>query len=43
MDILVSHWHCIIPAVSILLATFFLHGKNSDQTKKGDSKDVHKE
>ena len=28
MDILISHWHCIIPAIAILLAMFFLRGKD---------------
>lgn len=32
MGILISHWHCIIPAVAILLAMVFLHGK--DKNKK---------
>ena len=43
MNILISHWHCIIPAVVILLAIFFLRGKDSDQTKKDEKKDAHKE
>lgn len=29
MDILISHWHCIIPAIAILLAMFFLRSKNT--------------
>lgn len=29
MDILISHWHCIIPAIAILLAMFFLRGKDT--------------
>lgn len=38
MDILISHWHCIIPAVAILLAMAFLRGKDSGKDKKGGNK-----
>lgn len=34
MDILINHWHCIIPAVAILLAMVFLRDKDSDKNKK---------
>ena len=34
MDILISHWHCIIPAVAILLALVLLQGKDTGKTKK---------
>lgn len=43
MDILISHWHCIIPAVVILLAVVFLHGKDSDKDKNGENKNAHEE
>ena len=43
MNILISHWHCIIPAVVILLAIFFLRGKDSDQAKNDAKKDAHNE
>lgn len=43
MNILISHWHCIIPAVAILLAMVFLRGKDSDKDKKGNDKNAHKE
>ncbi|GHU66312.1 hypothetical protein AGMMS49983_15680 [Clostridia bacterium] len=32
MNLLVSHWHCIIPAIAIVVAVFFLRGK--PETKK---------
>lgn len=38
MDILISHWHCIIPAIAMLLAMFFLRGKDSDTNKKKKTK-----
>lgn len=34
MDILISHWHCIIPVFAILLAMVFLRGKDSDKNEK---------
>lgn len=43
MDILISHWHCIIPAIAILLATVFLRGKDSDMNKKDENKNAHEE
>ena len=43
MDILISHWHCIIPAIAILLATVFLRGKDSDMNIKDENKNVHEE
>lgn len=43
MDILISHWHCIIPAVAILLAMVFLCVKDNDKDKKGKDKNAHKE
>lgn len=38
MEFLISHWHCIIPAVAMLLAMFFLRGKDSDKNKKEKTK-----
>lgn len=35
MDILINHWHCIIPAVVMLLAMFFLRSKDSDKFPTG--------
>jgi hypothetical protein len=32
MNLLQSHWHCIIPAITIIAAVFFLRGK--PKTKK---------
>ena len=43
MDVLISHWHCIIPAVAILLAVVFLRDKESDKNKKGEHKNDHEE
>ena len=43
MDILISHWHCIIPAVAILLAMVFLRGKDSGKDRKGENKNTHEE
>lgn len=43
MGILVSHWHCIIPAVAILLAMVFLCGKDRDKNKKEENENVHEE
>lgn len=43
MDILISHWHCIIPVAAILLAMVFLRGKDSDKNKKGESKNDYEE
>jgi hypothetical protein len=36
MNLLLSHWHCIIPAIAIIVAVFFLRGK--PETKKEDSR-----
>ena len=41
MDILISHWHCIIPAIAILLAMFFLHDNDSDTNKKEENKNTY--
>ena len=41
MDILINHWHCIIPAVVMLLAMFFLRSKDSDKNQNGEYKDTH--
>lgn len=41
MDIFISHWHCIIPAVAILLAMVFLRDKDSGKDKKGENKNDH--
>ena len=38
MDILISHWHCIIPAIAILFAMVFLRDKDSGKDKKGENK-----
>lgn len=43
MDILISHWHCIIPAAAILLAMVFLCGKAKNKNKKGENKNDHRE
>ena len=41
MDILINHWHCIIPVVVMLLAMFFLRSKDSDKNQNGENKDTH--
>ena len=43
MDILISHWHCIIPAIAILLAMVFLRVKDNDKDKKVEDKSAQKE
>ncbi len=43
MNILISHWHCIIPVAAILLAMAFLRDKDSVKNKKGESKNDYEE
>lgn len=43
MDILINHWHCIIPAAAILVAMVCLHIKDSDENKKCKNKSAHEE
>ena len=43
MDILISHWHRIIPAIAILFAMVFLRDKDSGKDKKGENKNTHEE
>lgn len=33
MSLLLSHWHCILPAVGIIAAAFLLREKPEKQTK----------
>lgn len=42
MDILINHWHCIIPVAAILLAMVFLRDKDSSKDKKAKTKIVGK-
>ncbi len=35
MNILINHWHCIIPAMVIFGAIFFM-GRKDRQTRKDD-------
>ncbi len=45
-NMLISHWHCIVPIVVIVLAMVFMRGKGSGSEKqseditKGDDKNV---
>jgi hypothetical protein len=34
MELLLSHWHCILPVIGIVVAMFFMRDKNKD--KKDD-------
>lgn len=43
MDVLIYHWHCIIPSVAILLVMVFLRSKESNKNKKGENKNAHEE
>lgn len=43
MALLISHWHCIIPAVAILFAMVFLRDKDSGKDKKGENQNTHEE
>lgn len=32
MDLLLAHWHCILPALIIVVAMFFMKDKNKDNS-----------
>lgn len=34
MDFLISHWHCILPVVGIVIAVFFMRDKPKDKDRK---------
>lgn len=34
MDFLISHWHCILPVVGIVIAVFFMRDKPKDNDPK---------
>jgi len=34
MDFLISHWHCILPVVGIVIAVFFMRDKPKDKDHK---------
>lgn len=36
-NMLISHWHCIIPVAVILLAMVFMHGKNSRKGEQNEN------
>lgn len=38
MAILISHWHCILPVVGIIIAAFLLRDKSSDNEKNDDNR-----
>lgn len=42
MEILASHWHCIIPAAVILLAMVFMQIKDRNNKTQDDRSDYKK-
>jgi purine-cytosine permease-like protein len=36
MEFLLSHWHCILPVVGIVVAMFFMRDKKSKANNKND-------
>ncbi len=38
MQFLLSHWHCILPVVALLIASFFMNrGDKKDKTKNDNA------
>lgn len=40
MELILSHWHCILPIIVIIAAVFFMRGKPQD---KASNHDKHRE
>ena len=38
MDFLLSHWHCILPAIAILAGLLLMRGKRPEEKKKDDER-----
>lgn len=34
MDVLISHWHCILPAAGIIIVVILMRDKPKDQNPK---------
>lgn len=43
MELLISHWHCIIPVIALLIALFLMREKDEvSAEKKNKISDPHK-
>ena len=37
MELLVRHWHCILPVIGIVLAFFFMREKPKEKKRRSDT------